>query len=163
MAEIQPDWRRNKLVKIFQTYHSAIRARSIEGRHYTMRAFFSVLLFEGMQVKKLGPSKGIPFCDDTGEGYLLVANAFIVDVIYTPQLTPQLVAEVFQEMPYKFSKTHERFLFNFGSSEPQGYPGPIDLAMSPKFLNATYLENVPKFRPFMTLFPILAENEDDDV
>jgi hypothetical protein len=62
----QPDWRRNKLVSVFQNYHSAIRARSKEGRHYTMRALYGVLTFEGMRVDKLGPEKGIPFCDDTG-------------------------------------------------------------------------------------------------
>jgi hypothetical protein len=162
MQEIKPDWRRNKLVKIFQTYHSAIRARSKEGRHYTMHAFSSVLAIEGMRVDKLGPSKGIPFCNDTGEGYLLVENAQLVDVIYTPQLTPQLVAEVFGDMPDELVKNRERFLFNFGSSKPQGYPGPIDPSKSRMFLNSTYLEDVPEFRPFVTPFPILTTGEDDE-
>jgi hypothetical protein len=162
MPEIQPDWRRNKLVKIYQTYHAAIRARSKEGRQYTMRAFSSVLAFEGMRVDKLGPNKEIPFCDDTGEGYLLVENALLVDVIYTPQLTPQLVAEAFGNMPDELLKNRERFLFNFGSPKPQGYPGPIDLAMSRTFLDATCLENVPEFRPFVTPFPLLTKEEDDE-
>lgn len=162
MPEIKPDWRRNKLVKIYQTYHSAIRARSKEGRHYTMRAFASVLAFEGMRVDKLGPDKGIPFCENTGEGYLLVENALLVDVIYAPQLTPQLVTEAFQEMPDRFVKNCERFLFNFGGAKPQGYPGPIDLAMSRTFLDATYLESVPEFRSFVTPCPILTAGEDDE-
>ena len=162
MPEIKSDWRRNKLVKIYQTYHSAIRARSKEGRHYTMRAFSSVLAFEGMRVDKLGPEKGTPFCDDTGEGYLLVENALLVDVIYTPQLTPQLVTEVFSEMPGELVKNCERFLFNFGGSKPQGYPGPIDLDMARTFLDSTYLENVPAFRPFISPYPILTTGEDDD-
>jgi hypothetical protein len=162
MPEIKPDWRRNKLVKIYQTYHSAIRARSKEGRHYTMRAFSSVLAFDGMRVDKLGPSKGIPFCDDTGEGYLLVENALLVDVIYTPQLTPQLVVEAFREVPDELAKNCERFLFNFGSSQPQGYPGPIDTAASRMFLDVTYLESVPEFRPFVTPHPILTTEEDDE-
>jgi hypothetical protein len=162
MPEIKPDWRRNKLVNIYQTYHSAIRARSKEGRHYTMRAFSSVLAFEGMRVDKLGPSKGIPFSDDTGEGYLLVENALLVDVIYAPQLTPQLVAEAFREMPDKLVKNCEQFLLNFGSAKPQGYPGPIDLAMSHTFLKASYLEDVPEFGPFVTPFPILTTGEDNE-
>ena len=162
MPEIKPDWRRNKLVKIYQTYHSAIRARSKEGRHYTMRAFSSVLAFKGMRVDKLGPDKGIPFCEDTGEGYLLVENALLVDVIYAPQLTPQLVAEAFCEMPDELVKNRERFLFNFGAPKPQGYPGPIDLAMSVTFLDATYLESVPEFRPFVTPCPILTTEEADE-
>lgn len=160
MSEIKPDWRRNKLVNIYQTYHSAIHARSKEGRHYTMRAFASVLAFEGMRVDKLGPDKGTPFCEDTGEGYLLVENALLVDVIYTPQLTPQLVTEAFSEMPDELVKNRERFLFNFGSPKPQGYPGPINLAMSRTFLDATCLENVPEFRPFVTSHPILSTGED---
>ena len=162
MPEIKPDWRRNKLVLVFQTYHFAIRARSKEGRHYTMRAFSSVLAFEGMRVDKLGPSKGIPFCEDTGEGYLLVENALLVDVIYAPQLTPQLVAEAFQEMPGELVKNRERFLFNFGGLKPQGYPGPINLAMSRMFLDATYLESVPEFKPFISPHPILTTGEDDE-
>ena len=162
MPEIKPDWRRNKLVKIYQTYHSAIRARSKEGRQYTMRALSSVLAFEGMRVDKRGLSKGIPFCEGTGEGYLLVENALLVDVIYTPQLTPQLVVEAFSEMPDGLVKNCERFLFNFGSTKPQGYPGPIDLAMSRTFLNATYLEDVPEFRPFVTPFPILTTGEENE-
>jgi hypothetical protein len=162
MPEIKPDWRRNKLVQVFQTYHSAIRARSKEGRHYTMRAFSSVLSFEGMRVDKLGPSKETPFCDDTGEGYLLVENSLLVDVIYTPYLTPQLVAEAFGDMPDELAKNRERFLFNFGNPSPQGYPGPIDLAMSRTFLSGTYLENVPAFRPFATPHPILTTGEDDE-
>jgi hypothetical protein len=162
MPEIKPDWRRNKLVKIYQTYHSAIRARSKEGRHYTMHAFSSVLAFEGMRVDKLGPSKGIPFCNDTGEGYLLVENALLVDVIYTPQLTPQLVVEAFQEMPDELVKNRERFLLNFGSLKPQGYPGPIDLTLARTFLNAIYLESVPEFKQFVTPFPILTTGEDDE-
>lgn len=162
MPEIKPDWRRNKLVKIYQTYHSAIRARSKEGRHYTMHAFSSVLAFEGMRVDKLGPEKGTPFCDDTGEGYLLVENALLVDVIYTPQLTPQLVIEAFSEMPGEFVKNCERFLFNFGGAEPQGYPGPIDLDMAHTFLNATYLESVPEFSSFTTPYPILTTAEAND-
>lgn len=161
MPEIKPDWRRNKLVNIYQTYHSAIHARSKEGRQYTMRAFSSVLAFEGMRVDKLGLSKGIPFCEDTGEGYLLVENSLLVDVIYTPRLTPQLVAEAFSEMPDGLVKHCERFLFNFGGSKPQGYPGPIDPAMSRMFLDATFLEDVPEFRPFVTSHPILNTGEDD--
>jgi hypothetical protein len=155
----QPDWRRNKLVHIFQNYHSAIRARSKEGRHYTMRALYGVLTFEGMRVDKLGPAKGIPFCDDTGEGYLLVENALLVDVIYTPQLTPQLVAEVFRAMPDELVKNHERFLLNFGSVRPQGYPGPIDRAISRMFLNIADIERVPAFRPFFTPYTILSTGE----
>jgi len=162
MPEIKPDWRRNKLVKIFQTYHSAIRARSIEGRHYTMRAFSSVLAFEGMRVDKLGPDKEIPFCDDTGEGYLLVENALLVDVIYAPRLTPQLVVEAFGDMPDELVKDRERFLFNFGGPKPQGYPGPIDLAMSRTFLSGAYLGSVPEFSPFLTPHPILTTEEDDE-
>jgi len=162
MPEIKPDWRRNKLVKIYQTYHAAIRARSKEGRQYTMRAFSSVLAFEGMRVDKLGLSKGLPFCDETGEGYLLVENFLLVDVIYTPQLTPQLVAEAFSEMPDELVKNCERFLFNFGSIKPQGYPGPIDPAMSRIFLDVTYLEGVPAFRPFVTTCPILTTGEADE-
>jgi hypothetical protein len=158
----QPDWRWNKLVSVFQNYHSAIRARSKEGRHYTMRALYGVLTFEGMRVDKLGPDKGIPFCDDTGEGYLLVENALLVDVIYAPQLTPQLVTEAFREMPDELVKNHERFLLNFGSVRPQGYPGPIDLTMSRTFLNATNLESVPEFRPFLTPHPILTTGEDGE-
>jgi hypothetical protein len=72
----QPNWRRNKLVRVFQNYHSAIRARSKEGRHYTMRALYGVLTFEGMRVDKLGPAKGIPFCNDTGEGWCGSSQAF---------------------------------------------------------------------------------------
>ena len=162
MLEIKPDWRRNKLVKIYQTYHSAIRARSKEGRHYTMRAFSSVLAFEGMRVDKLGLSEGIPFCDDTGEGYLLVENALLVNVIYTSKLTPQVVAEAFSEIPDELVKNRERFLFNFGSPKPQGYPGPIDLDMSRTFLNGTYLESVPEFSPFLTPHPILTTEENDE-
>ena len=162
MPEIKLDWRRNKLVKIYQTYHSAIRARSKEGRHYTMRAFSSVLVFEGMRVDKLGPSKGILFCEDTGEGFLLVENALLVDVVYTPQLTPQLVTEAFQEMPDELVKNRERFLFNFGAPKPQGYPGPIDPAMSRTFLDAPYLESVPEFRPFISPHPILTTGKDDE-
>jgi hypothetical protein len=162
MPKIKPDWRRNKLVQVFQTYHSAIRARSIEGRQYTMRAFSSVLAFEGMRVDKLGSDKGTPFCDNTGEGYLLVENALLVDVIYTPQLMPQLVAEAFSEMPSELVKNCERFLFNFGSPNPQGYPGPIDLAMSRTFLNATYLEDIPEFMPFVTPYPILTTGEENE-
>ena len=162
MPGIKPDWQRNKLVKIYQTYHSAIRARSKEGRHYTMRAFSSVLTFEGMRVDKLGPNKGIPYCDDTGEGYLLVENALLVDIIYTPQLTPQLVTEAFGQMPDELVKNRERFLFNFGGAKPQGYPGPIDLAMSSTFLDATYLESVPEFRPFVSPHPILTTGKDDE-
>ena len=162
MPEIKPDWRRNKLVNIYQTYHSAIRARSKEGRHYTMRALSSVLAFEGMRVDKLGPSKGIPFCDETGEGYLLVENALLVDVIYTPRLTPQLVAEAFGDISDELLKNRERFLFNFGSPKPQGYPGPIDLAMSGIFLSETYLESVPEFSPFLTPHPILTTEEEDE-
>jgi hypothetical protein len=162
MPEIKPDWRRNKLVNIFQTYHSAIHARSKEGRHYTMRAFSSVLAFEGMRVDKLGLSKGIPFCEDTGESYLLVENALLVDVIYTPNLTPQLVAEAFSEMPDELVKNCERFLLNFGGPKPQGYPGPIDTAMSRTFLNPAYLEDVQEFEPFVTPFPILTMEEDDE-
>lgn len=158
----QPDWRRNKLVSVFQNYHSAIRARSKEGRHYTMRALYGVLTFEGMRVDKLGPCKEIPFCDDTGEGYLLVENVLLVDVIYTPRLTPQLVVEAFREMPDELVKNHERFLLNFGSPKPQGYLGPIDLTMSRTFLNATYLERVPEFRPFATPHPILTTGEDGE-
>jgi len=155
----QPDWRRNKLVSVFQNYHSAIRARSKEGRHYTMRALYGVLKFEGMRVDKLGSCKEIPFCDDTGEGYLLVENAFLVDVIYTPQLTPQLVAEVFLEMPDELVNHNERFLLNFGSPKPQGYPGPIDRAMSRMFLDLADLESVPAFRPFYTPYTILSTGE----
>ena len=162
MPEIKPDWRRNKLVKIYQTYHSAIRARSKEGRHYTMRAFSSVLAFEGMRVDKLGLSKGVPFCDDTGEGYLLVENALLVDVIYAPNLTPQLVAETLQEMPDELVKNRERFLFNFGSPKPQGFPGPIDPDMSRTFLIGAYLESVPEFSPFLTPHPILTTEENDE-
>ena len=162
MPEIKPDWRRNKLVQVFQTYHSAIRARSKAGRHYTMRAFSSVLAFEGMRVDKLGPDKGIPFCENTGEGYLLVENALLVDVIYTPQLTPQLVTEAFSEMPGEFVKNCERFLFNFGAPKPQGYPGPIDPAMSRTFLSGAYLESVPEFSAFVTPFPLLTTEEDDE-
>jgi len=162
MPEIKPDWRRNKLVKIYQTYHSAIRARSKEGPQYTMRAFSSVLTFEGMRVDKLGPSKGIPFCDETGEGYLLVENALLVDVIYAPQLIPQLVVEAFREMPGKLVKNRERFLFNFGSIKPQGYPGPIDPAMSRMFLDATYLESVSEFRLFVSPYPILTTGEENE-
>jgi len=162
MPEIKPDWRRNKLVKIYQTYHSAIRARSKEGRHYTMHAFSSVLAFEGMRVDKVGLSKGFPFCDNTGEGYLLVENALLVDVIYTPQLTPQLVAEAFGDMPNELVKNRERFLFNFGSPKPQGYPGPIDPDMSCIFLSGTYLESVPEFSTFLTPHPILTSEEDDE-
>lgn len=161
MPEIKPDWRRDLLVKIFKNYHSAIRARSIEGRHYTMRAFSSVLAFEGLRVDKLGSSKGIPFCEDTGEGYLLVENALLVDVIYAPQLTPELVVEAFREIPNELVKNHERFLFNFGSPKPQGYPGPIDLAMSRTFLSGTYLESVPEFSPFVTPCPILTTEEEE--
>ena len=149
-------------MKIYQTYHSAIRARSKEGRHYTMLAFSSVLAFEGMRVDKLGPNKEIPFCDHTGEGYLLVENALLVDVIYTPQLTPQLVTEAFQEMPGELVKNCERFLLNFGGPKPQGYPGPIDLAMSRTFLDSTYLENVPAFRPFISPCPILTAEKTDE-
>jgi len=149
-------------VQVFQTYHSAIRARSKEGRQYTMRAFSSVLAFEGMRVGKLGPSKGIPFCEDTRDGYLLVENALLVDVIYAPQLTPQLVVEAFREMPDEHVKNRERFLFNFCAPKPQGYPGPIDLAMSSTFLDATYLESVPEFRPFVSPCPILTTGEDDE-
>jgi hypothetical protein len=162
MPEIKPDWRRNKLVKIYQTYHFAIRARSKEGRHYTMHAFSSVLAFEGMRVDKLGPNKEMPFCNDTGEGYLLVENALLVDVIYTPKLTPQLVAEVFSDMPDELVKNRERFLFNFGCPKPQGYPGPIDPDMSRTFLSVTYLESVPEFSPFVTPFPLLTTEEDDE-
>jgi hypothetical protein len=162
MPEIKPDWRRNKLVKIYQTYHSAIRARSKEGRHYTMRVFASVLAFEGMRVDKLGPDKGISFCEDTGEGYLLVENALLVDVIYTPQLTPQLVTEAFCEMPDELMKNRERFLFNFGGLKPQGYPGPIDLAMSRTFLDSTYLEGVPEFKPFVSPYPFLTTGEENE-
>ena len=162
MPEIKPDWRRNKLVKIYQTYHSAIRARSKEGRHYTMHAFSSVLAFEGMRVDKLGPNKRIPYCNDTGGGFLLVENALLVDVIYTPKLTPQLVAEAFSEIPDELVKNHECFLFNFGSPKPQGYPGPIDSEMSRTFLSGTYLESVPEFSPFVTPFPLLTTEEDDE-
>ena len=162
MPEIKPDWRRNKLVKIYQTYHSAIRARSKEGRHYTMHAFASVLTFEGMRVDKLGPDKETPFCEDTGDGYLLVENALLVDVIDTPQLTPQLVTKAFSEIPDKLVKNRERFLFNFGNPKPQGYPGPIDLAMSRMYLDSTYLESVPEFKPFITPCPILTAEEDDE-
>ena len=162
MPVIKPDWWRNKLVNIYQTYHSAIRARSKEGRHYTMRAFSSVLAFEGMRVDKLGPSEGIPFCDNTGEGFLLVENALLVNVIYAPQLTPQLVAEAFSEIPDELVKNRERFLFNFGSPIPQGYPGPIDPDMSRTFLIGVYFESVPEFSPFLTPHPILTTEEKDE-
>jgi hypothetical protein len=89
----EPSWRRNKLVNIFQIYDSAIEALSKERRHYTTHALYGMLTFERMRVDKLGPCKGIPFCDDTGEGYLLVENALLVDVIYTPPLTSEINKE----------------------------------------------------------------------
>jgi hypothetical protein len=59
-------------------------------------------------------------------------------------------------------KNRERFLFNFGSPKPQGYPGPIDHAMSNTFLNDAYLETVPEFRHFFTLYTILSAGKDDE-
>lgn len=36
MHASQPDWRRNKMARIYLSYHSAIRARSGEGQTYIM-------------------------------------------------------------------------------------------------------------------------------
>jgi len=72
------------------------------------------------------------------------------------------VVEAFREVPDELVKNCERFLFNFGNSQPQGYPGPIDTAASRMFLDVTYLESVPEFRPFVTPHPILTTEEDDE-
>jgi hypothetical protein len=114
----EPGWQRNKLVNIFQTYDSAIETLSKERRHYTTHALYGMLTFERMRVDKLGPCKGIPFCDDTGEGYLLVKNALLVDVVYTPQL----VAEAIQEMPADLVKNRERLRRRTGTARNFGFP-----------------------------------------
>jgi len=136
MQRSKSDWREEKLAKIFCRYHSAIRARSGEGRQYAMRCFYAALVHEGMGVKKLGPGDGRPFDPVTGAGYLLVENAFVLDVVYTQHITPYNVLLAFSQMPVgHFGIFYRRFVFNFGSAAPEWYPRPMDAAEWKTFLD----------------------------
>ncbi len=129
MQKSKPDWRNDKLVGVFRRYHSAIRARSGEGRPYAMRSFYAALVHEGMRVEKLGPGDGRPFDPVTGAGYLLVENAFVLDVVCTPHITPYTVLLAFPQMPIgHWGILYRRFVFNFGSAAPDWYPRPMDAA-----------------------------------
>jgi hypothetical protein len=155
MHALQPDWRRNKLAHIYLRYHSAIHARSREGQPYIMRAFYAVLVHEGLKVKQHGPDMETPFDPQTGAGYLLVEQAFVVDLVCVPRITPEIVLRHFSDIPYALHGKYEPFLLNFGSAGTQGYPGPMDEALWNTFNDPDLDESLPKFRGFLTHQPIL--------
>jgi hypothetical protein len=140
MQKSKPDWRSEKMVGIFRRYHSAIRARSGEGRQYAMRCFYAVLVYEGLLVEKLGPRAGQPFEPASGAGYLLVENAFVADVACAPHITPYTVLRTFPHMPAAdLDIVYRRMLFNFGSMVPEWYPCPMDASELKAFLNRRWL------------------------
>ena len=151
----QKDWRRNKLAHIYLSYHSAIRARSKEGQPYIMRAFYAVLVHEGLKVKQLGPDMETTFDPKTGAGYLLVEQTLVVDLVCVPRITPEMVLRRFSDIPYALRGKYEPFLFNFGGADPQGYPGPMDETLWNTFSDPELDESQPKFRSFLTHNPIL--------
>lgn len=155
MHTSQPDWRRNKLAHIYLGCHSAIHARSGEGQPYIMRAFYVVLVHEGLKVEQYGPDTETPFDPCTGVGYLLVEQTIVVDLVCVPPITPEIVLRRFSDIPYALRGKYEPFLFNFGSVDPQGYPGPMDETLWETFSDPDLIESLPKFRDFFTHNPIL--------
>ncbi len=153
MQKSKPDWRREKMVGIFCRYHSAIRARSGEGRQYAMRCFYAVMVYEGLRVEKLGPREGQPFEPATGAGYLLVENTFVLDVVCTAHITLYTILRTFPQMPTanRDINPYRRVVFNFGSATPDWYPRPMDDDEWEEFLSRCWLSPVPTPRVSLAL------------
>ncbi len=152
MQNPKPDWRKNKLLDIFQNYHSAIRARSREGRQHAMRCFYAVLVYEGLNVEKMGPTPGQPFDPRTGAGYLLVEQAYIADVVCAAHISPFTVLRTFPRMPWPKLNGHtKRFVFNFGSATPEWYPCPMTADEFKAFLSRRWEVALPARRPSLVL------------
>jgi hypothetical protein len=153
MQRPKTEWQKDKLVHIFQRYHSAIRARSREGRQYAMRCFYAVLVYEGMSVEKLGPYEGQPFDPATGAGYLLVENAFALDVVCMPHITLYTILRTFPQIPTanRGMNPYKRFVFNFGSAIPDWYPRPMDEDEWEEFFNRCWFSPMPTSRVSLAL------------
>jgi hypothetical protein len=144
MQKSKLDWRREKLLDVFQRYHSAIRARSNEGRQYAMRCFYSVLTHEGLRVEKLGPAYEKPFDSATGAGYLLVEKAIVLDVVCTPHITTYTLLKTYPQIPWAdLDVLYKRYVFNFGSATPEWYPRPMTAAELKVFLRRRWTGCMP--------------------
>jgi hypothetical protein len=161
MKPKQLDWPRTKLAHVYLDYHSAIRARSKEGRAYLMHAFRSVLIHEGLKVERIGPQQGQPFDPQTGAGYLLVEGCILLDLLVQPRLTPQTVREVLAGQARDLPHNPERFLLTFGHRQPQGYPGPMSLATWERYFDPLLAEEIdPLLSPYLIEDPILIGESD---
>ena len=152
----QPDWRRNKMAQIYLSYHSAIRARSGEGQPYIMRAFYAVLVLRRAESGAARSRHGNTL---RSHKPALATCWWSRPLWWTwsafPGSHPEMVLRRFSDIPYALRGKYEPFLFNFGSAEPQGYPGPMDETLWNTFSDPDLDESLPKFRDFLTHNPIL--------
>ncbi len=113
------EWQIRKLKEIYKSYFSPIRARSGEGRPYMLRASFSILEHQGLAVEKIGAAPDKPFNLATGEGYLLLNEKYLIDVVRVKALDEHVARACRSQLA---PGNYQLLIFNFGSSKPQWYP-----------------------------------------
>jgi hypothetical protein len=113
------DWQVRKLKEVYKSYFSAIRARSGDGRKYMLRAFLSVLEYEGLSVERIDAASDKPFDSGSGVGYLLLDRKYVLDVVRVENLDERTARECRSQLA---NGNFELLVFNFGSLQPEWYP-----------------------------------------
>ena len=116
------DWAVRSTVKVYLAYHHAIHARAQEGRPYLLRALYAVLVHEGLKTKLV---EDIP--DQPDSGRLIVEDRLHVTIACVPKIDPEPVL-FWSPISSNSGLQTDWLLLNFGSSEPDFYPQPLEEA-----------------------------------
>jgi len=116
----KPDGIVLRLVGLFWQYYIPLQYRAPEGRAVALRSLAAVLRRHGnLKVDYLGPAPGQAYDPETGEGYLLVKGAYLVDVHLGRDETDAEARLKDNPHPYPV------YLLDFSGRLPVWYPGVV--------------------------------------
>jgi hypothetical protein len=115
------DWAVRKTVKVYLSYHHAIHARAHAGLSWIKHALFAVLIHEGLKVKIVDR---IP--DQPDSGRLVIEDRLNVSIACVPKLDSE--PDLWPAINSNSGMQTDWLLLNFGSSEPDFCPKPLDEA-----------------------------------
>jgi hypothetical protein len=113
------DWALRRTVKIYLAYHHILQARAQEGQPDLLQALFAVLLHEGLKVKLV---EDLP--DQPDSGRLIVEDRLNIHIVCIPKIDPEPVLG--PAINSNSGLQTDWLTLNFGSSEPDYYPKPLD-------------------------------------
>ena len=116
----EPDGTVLRLIGLFWQYYLSIQARASEGRAVALRSLAAVLRRHGsMKVEYLGAKPEQPYNPETGEGYLLVDERYLVDIhIERRELKPKER----QKRLEIIRRSAQVYLLDFNGRLPVWYP-----------------------------------------